>query len=81
MFAGAPQPDLSTFGVPVLVRAARVQDLVGTHGSIADKDAFVIRPVGVEYLPGRGLLAPAPVVVAPDAFVEAVVGSSSIRGA
>ena len=57
----------------MLVRAARIGDLVRGHAGVAHKYAFVIRTIGAQHLMGRGLGVPAPRVVAPHTFIKAVV--------
>src|SRR3989338_1230814 len=73
LHAGAHQPDLARLFVPVFVRPAGLQDFIGTHRRIAHEDAFVIGTIGAQHIRGGGLGVPAAGVVAPHAFVQAVV--------
>jgi hypothetical protein len=51
----------------------RVQDLVGAHGGVADEDQLVVGAVFVDDVEQREALGVAAPVVAPHAFVDAVV--------
>ena len=60
-------------GVPVFVGAAGDGDLIGRHRGVADEDRPVVGQSG-EAGPQVGVVSgPAAVVVAPDAFIDAVV--------
>ena len=69
----ALHPYVSCFCVHVFYTAIRAGDFIGRHGGVTDKDAFVIRAIAAQHLMGGDLRFPAAAVVAPDAFVEAVV--------
>src|SRR6185295_2620826 len=69
----ALDPHRAGFLVEVLDRAARLQDLIGTHGRVADEDHLVVVAVLVQQLPGAGALRVAAAVVLPDEVVQAVV--------
>ena len=69
----AAQPHGAGFGVHVLDRAVRVQDLVGAHGGVTDEDQLVVGAVFMDDVEQRHALGVATVVVAPHAFVDAVV--------
>ena len=70
---GALQPDLTGLGVPMFIGATGVQNLLGAHRGIADKYRFVIGAIAAQNVPSGRLIIPAPRVVAPNAFVKAVV--------
>ena len=57
----------------MLIGAARISDLVRGHGGVADEDTFVVGAIGSEHIPCGGLRVPAAAVVAPYAFIKAVV--------
>ena len=57
----------------MLIGAARIGNFIGRHTGIANKDAFVIWPIGAQYFFGWRLIIPAPMIVAPYAFVKAIV--------
>ncbi len=73
LVAGAFEPDLSGLFVPVFIRTAGVGDLIRGHGRITHEDAFVVGAISAQDLPRRGLGVPTAAVVAPHAFVEAIV--------
>src|ERR1700761_1695508 len=67
------EPDLAGLGVPVLDAAARLHDLIGAHGAVADEDELVVRTVGTHHLDGTHMLVEAAPVIAPQRLVRAVV--------
>src|SRR5450830_433012 len=67
------QPDRARFLVVVLDRATMLQDFIGAHGGVADKNQLGVGRVFAQYVPGGkplGLTAP---VVLPQAVVDAVM--------
>src|SRR5690606_3303333 len=75
----ALQPDRAGFFVPVLDAAARIGDLVGAHGGVADEDDAIVAWKLVQDVPGRGLLVVAAPVVLPHALIEAVVEVEELK--
>src|SRR5882757_3686503 len=69
----ALDPDRAGLLVDVLDRAAGHHDLVRRHRGVADEHHLVVVRVFVQHVPGRRAIGEAPLVLLPDALVEAVV--------
>jgi len=67
------QPLRARLGVVVLHTATGLQDFVGAHGGVADKDQLVVLVVLADDVPGVELLGKAAAVVLPHEVVDAVV--------
>src|SRR5690606_12414238 len=66
-------PDIAGFFVPVLDAAARLGDLIGRHGCVADENYLPVRAVLMQQIHGWSALGGAAEVVLPDGFINEIV--------
>ncbi len=71
-------PRLSSLLVPVLDRAAWLDNFVGRHGGIANKHNFVIVAVLVQDIQNLRAFIMAPNVISPDTLVQKNCGSKKL---
>gem|GEM_PF-3825970 len=73
LLAQTVQPYLAGLGVPMFIGTAGVEDFIRAHACIAHENAFPIRAIGAQHVPCGGLRVLAAAVVAPQAFIDAIV--------